>query len=126
MVGHYINPRIGHLRLDQLRPADLDTIYTDLAAHGGKKGQALSGKTVLEVHRVLANALNLAVDRELLDTNPALRSRPPRSDTRSAVAAIWTASQLAQYLDVVRHQRLFPALHLVAHTPASVAARPPG
>jgi integrase len=116
MIDRYINPRIGHQRLHQLRPADLDATYTDLAARGGKNGQALSRKTVLEVHRVLANALDLAVDRELLDTNPAHRARPPRPDTRSTVPAIWTATQLAGYLDTVRHLRLFPALHLVAYT----------
>lgn len=116
MIERYINPRIGHHRLDQLRPADLDAIYTDLATSGGKNGQALSRKTVLEVHRVLANALDLAVDRELLDTNPAHRARPPRPDTRSTIPAIWTATQLAHYLQSVSHHRLFPALHLVAHT----------
>ncbi len=116
MISHYIVPRIGHLRIDQVRPADLDAVYADLASCGGKKRQALSRKTVLEVHRVLANALDLAVDRELLDTNPALRARPPRPDSRSAVPAIWTAAQLATYLPGVQHLRLFPALHLVAHT----------
>ena len=116
MIDHYINPRIGHHRLDQLRPADLDATYTDLSVRGGKNGQALSRKTVLEVHRVLANALDLAIDRELLDTNPAHRARPPKPDTRSTVPAIWTAAQLAAYLHGVSHHRLFPALHLVAHT----------
>lgn len=116
MIDRYINPRIGQQRLDRLRPADLDATYTDLSVRGGKNGQALSRKTVLEVHRVLANALDLAIDRELLDTNPAHRARPPRPDTRSTIPAIWTASQLASYLDIVRRHRLFPALHLVAHT----------
>lgn len=116
MIDHYINPRIGNLRLDQIRPADLDATYTDLSVRGGKKGQALSRKTVLEVHRILANALDLAIDRELLDVNPAHRARPPRPDTRSTIPAIWTASQLATYLHNVSHHRLFPALHLVAHT----------
>lgn len=65
---------------------------------------------------MLANALDLAVDRELLDANPARRARPPRPATRSAVPAIWTAAQLAEYLRAVEHHRLSPALHLVAHT----------
>lgn len=116
MIDHDIGPRIGHLRLEALRPADLDAAYADLTTCGGKHGQALSRKTVLEVHRVLANALDLAVDRELLDANPARRARPPRPATRSAVPAIWTAAQLAEYLRAVEHHRLSPAQHLVAHT----------
>ena len=116
MIDRYINPRIGQQRLDRLRPAHLDAIYTDLATNGGRKGQGLSRKTVLDVHRVLSNALDLAVDRELLDTNPAHRARPPRPDTHSTVPAIWTATQPADYRATVGHHRLFPALHLVAHT----------
>lgn len=116
MIGHYVVPRIGHLRLDQLRPADLDAVYADLATRGGMRGQPLAPKTVLEVHRVLSNALDLAVDRELLDANAAHRARPARPDTRSTVAAIWTACQLADYLGAVRNHRLSPSLHLVAHT----------
>ena len=42
--------------------------------------------------------------------------RPPRPATRSTVPAIWDAQQLAQFLQAARVLRLYPALHLVAHT----------
>ena len=116
MIDHNITPRIGAIRLDALRAADLDACYANLIANGGRRRQGLSPKTVLEIHRVISNALDLAVDRQLIDTNPARRARPPRPTTRSTVAAIWDAQQLAQFLHAARHLRLFPALHLVAHT----------
>ena len=60
--------------------------------------------------------VNLAVDRQLIDTNPARQARPPKPTSRSAVPAIWNAQQLAQFLRTARRLRLYPALHLVAHT----------
>lgn len=116
MIDHNIEPRIGRLRLDALRPEDLDSCYADLVANGGRRRQGLSAKTVLEIHRVISNALDLAVDRQLIDTNPARRARPPRPASRSTVPAIWNAQQLSEFLDAANHLRLYPALHLVAHT----------
>ncbi|MGA7758903.1 MAG: site-specific integrase [Ilumatobacteraceae bacterium] len=116
MIDHNITPRIGAIRLDALRPADLDACYADLTNNGGRRRQGLAPKTVLEIHRVISNALDLAVDRQLIDTNPARRARPPRPTSRSTVPAIWDAQQLAQFLHAARHLRLYPALHLVAHT----------
>ncbi|MEE9416308.1 MAG: hypothetical protein V3V01_13575 [Acidimicrobiales bacterium] len=75
-----------------------------------------AAKTVLEIHRVISNSLDLPVDRQLLDTNPAKRARPTRRAARSSVPAIWTASQLGEFLEVTKTKRLYPALHLVAHT----------
>ena len=116
MIDNNIAPRIGAIRLDRLLPADLDACYIDLLANGGRRHQGLSSKTVLEIHRVVSNALDLAVDRELIDTNPARLSRPPRRSTRSTVPGIWTAAQLASFLRSTTAPRLAPALHLVAHT----------
>lgn len=115
MIDHNIAPRIGMIRLDALRPADLDALYTDLRISGGRRRAGLAPKTVLEIHRVICNALDLAVDRQLIDINPAHRSQPPRPSNRSTVPAIWNALQLAQFLQITRHLRLHPALHLVAH-----------
>ena len=46
MIDHNIAPRIGPLRLDALRPADLDACYSDLIANGGRRRKGLSAKTV--------------------------------------------------------------------------------
>ncbi len=116
MIDHNIAPRIGQLRLDTLRRADLDACYADLIANGGRRRQGLSAKTVLEIHRVISNALDLAIDRQLIAANPAHRARPPRPSGRSDVPAIWNAAQLNKFLKVARPKRPYPALRLVAHT----------
>lgn len=59
MINHNIASRIGMIRLDTLRPADLDGLYPDLIASGGCRREKLAPKTVLEVHRVICNALDL-------------------------------------------------------------------
>ena len=115
IVDNNTAPRIGHIRLGRLRTIDLNVCYEDLLHSGGRCRQGSTPKTVLEVHRVVSNALGLAVDRQLIDTNPALRARPPRQTGRSTIPQIWSASELAEYLDFIDHRRLYPALHLVAH-----------
>lgn len=86
MIDNNIAPPIGKIRLDGLRSVDLDACCTDFA-----------------------------VDRQLIDTDPAHRARPPKPSGQSTVAAIWTAEQLSRFLQAARRQRLYPALHLVAH-----------
>jgi integrase len=90
MIDHNIAPRVGTIRLDALRPEDLDACYGDLTANGGCR-QGLAAKSVLELHRVICNALDLAVDRQLIDLNPSRRGRPPKPTSRPTVPAIWNA-----------------------------------
>lgn len=116
MIDHNIAPRVGTIRLDALRPDDLDACYGDLIANGGRRRQGLAPKSVLEIHRVIFNALDLAVDRQLIDANPARRARPPKPTNRSAVPAIWNAQQLGRFLTAANRLRFYPALHLIAHT----------
>lgn len=92
MIDHNIAPRIGTIRLDALRPADLDALYSDLRTNGGRRRVGLAPKTVLEIHRVISNTLDLAVDRHLIDINPAHRSRPPRPSNRSTCRPSGTPS----------------------------------
>ncbi len=116
MIDKNIRPRIGHIQLHALRPEDLDAFYQDVLIHGGRRRDGLSPKTVLEIHRIISNALDLAVDRHLIRLNPATNARPPRPCRRSTAATVWTADQLRHCLDAARLRRLYPALHLVAYT----------
>jgi len=116
MLEKNVAPIIGDIALDQLRPDDLDALTQHLLRHGGRRKAGLAPKTVLEIHRTVSNALDLAVDRRLIDTNPATQARPPRPDRRSTVPAIWDATQLAAFLAHAAAKRLYPALHLTAYT----------
>jgi integrase len=115
-VDHYIDPAMGTVPLRRLRVDHLDTLYADLATTGGRHGTGLAPKTVLEVHTILRAALDAATDRHLVERNVAhaARARLPRA--RPTIARAWSAAELATFLDHARGQRLYPALHLTAHT----------
>src|SRR5215469_17525701 len=73
-IDHYIVPRIGHMRLQSLRPAAISKLDRDLAEHGGRDGRLLAAWTISHVHRTLRKALADAVQVEqLLAVNPAER-----------------------------------------------------
>jgi len=115
-VDRYILPALGDIPLRRLRLDHLEGFYAGLAATGGRHGRGLAPKTVREVHMIIRAALDLAVRRELLGQNVADKAhlRPTRAG--DAVARTWTDTELAQFLDAARSHRLYPALHLAAHT----------
>ena len=115
-VEHYVAPAIGHVPLRRLRADHLDDLYDRLATTGGRHGDGLAPKTVLEVHMILRAALDLAVQRHLLDHNVAHSAHGRRRRSGTAPARAWTAAELALFLSMARGQRLYPALHLAAHT----------
>jgi integrase len=99
-----------------LRVDHLEELYLRLATDGGKQGQALAPKTVLDVHMIIRAALEAAMDRQLLDRNVAhaAHARLPRAG--GTAARVWTASELGQFLDASQPHRRHPLLHLTAHT----------
>ena len=117
IVQNYLLPHLGDVALASLRPDHLDHLYEQLLNRGGKDGGALSPKTVHEVHLIVRNALDLALHRQLVDRNVALVVHSPRRRGGGiGVARVWSAQELATFLDFARTQRLFPAIHLAAHT----------
>jgi integrase len=117
-VERYITPRIGGLRLQSLRPAMLSKLYRDLAERGGQDGGPLSASTVSHVHRTLRKALTDAVRVEqVLATNPAERAKLPRT-RRGEPGTIWSAAQLAAFLDQAAGHRLAAFFRLAAYTGA--------
>lgn len=93
-----IAPRIGGIRLRDLRPADLDSLYADLRQRGGDGATALSPRSVWYAHAILHRALKVAVEKDLLITNPADKSRPPRS--RQKEQAFLTPEQAVRLIEV--------------------------
>ncbi len=115
-LEHYLAPAIGHVPLRRLRADHLDTLYEQLATTGGRHGDGLAPKTVLEVHMIVRAALDLAVQRRLLDHNVAHSGHGRRRHAQISPARAWSASELAAFLSAARRQRLYPALHLAAYT----------
>src|SRR4051794_26637910 len=76
----HILPALGHVRLQQLTPDQLDRFYADQLAGGrlsGKKS-SLAPKTVRHLHTVLHRALADAVRKNLVVRNVADAADPPK------------------------------------------------
>jgi integrase len=115
-VERYINPALGDVPLRRLRADHLDALYDALATTGGRSGNGLAPKTIQEVHMIVRAALDQAVERELVGRNVAHGARARRRPPTRAAARAWNAQELRTFLAAARHHRLYPALHLAAHT----------
>lgn len=78
IVEQNIKPHLGHIRLCDLKPMEIQRFYSLLLREGRKKGGGLSPLTVQHVHRLLRKALHQAVRWEILDRNPADGADSPR------------------------------------------------
>lgn len=79
IVRLHIKPALGGVRLSQLQPAHIQRFYTRTLESGRiANGQSLSSTTVLQMHRVLSEALKHAFRLGLIAHNPAQATTAPR------------------------------------------------
>ena len=81
-VNRYINPLLGHRRLDKLTPEHISEAWASLAANGcpGKVGaKPLSSTTLHQAHVILARALKVAMQRGHLTRNVATLIDAPQA-----------------------------------------------
>ena len=89
MLETRLLPYFGHFYINKIKPTDIMKFYdllekdTQLARkksnNGSKTLKPLSGKTILEHHRLLLAMLHRAVYWQLIVTNPAERVQPPKA-----------------------------------------------
>ena len=89
MLETRILPYFGHFYINKIRPTDIMKFYdllekdTQLVRKKGNNGsktkKPLSGKTILEHHRLLRAMLHKAVYWQLIVANPAERVQPPKA-----------------------------------------------
>lgn len=117
-IDLHVLPHLGRVPLRHLRPDHLERLYADLLATGhAQRVGGLDNKTVLEIHMVLRRALDDAVRRGMLLTNPAaVAHAPKRRPLASAASRAWNAQQLRAFLDSAVDHRLHAALWLSANT----------
>lgn len=112
--GHII-PNIGAIRLQHLTGTDIEQLYRDLREQGRRKGKGLSERTILHVHRVLAQILKSAVKKRYVQNNPMaeVEAVPKPED---ADIEILTDGQLAKLLQSLKGKRLYVPVLLAAST----------
>ena len=111
----HVIPHVGHIALDKLSPRQIQGMETTLLKSGRRDGAGgLSAQTVLNVHRVLFQALRHALRLGLLQRNPAEAVEPPRASRYQARTMDWDDVQ--QFLEAARESPHYPLFILALHT----------
>lgn len=107
-IDQYIIPWLGAIKLAELTPLQIQTLYNRLLKPDQKEVRPLSAKTVRNVHGVLHKALEQAVQVGYMRTNPASACKPPRV-TKAEIKPL-DASQISAFLKVAQghpHEYLY-------------------
>jgi integrase len=100
-IDNFLVPAIGSIRIDQLTPHDLDSLY----ASAQTKERPLAPATIRRYHAIIAAALNQAVKWEWLVVSPASKVTlpalkntqpdiPSPQEVRDLIAACYALSEL--------------------------------
>jgi integrase len=99
-------PLIGDVLLSKLKAIRISAAYTKALATGRRDSKGgLSPRTVVHMHRVLRQALQQAVDWEMLARNPTDKIKPPKVEKKEMRAL--DASETAELLEAIRPTRMF-------------------
>lgn len=118
-LRNYILPALGSWKLQDLRTAELDQLYTRLLRRGGSGGKPLSLTTVHHVHTQLVKMLNDAERKGLIIRNVARQAdAPSMSAARQARGemSVWTPAELSAFLAHSSESRSGPLMRLMAMT----------
>lgn len=105
VVRTRLMPKLGSLRLTELRAVAIDRLLRDLSARG------LSSRTVQYTRAVLRSALTHALRRHLVERNEAALASPPRL-VQQEIQPL-SPDEIKSLLAQVRHDRL-NALYVLA------------
>ncbi|MGE3077241.1 MAG: tyrosine-type recombinase/integrase [Dehalococcoidia bacterium] len=109
-VEKHIIPHLGTLHLRDLRPLHVQQL------HRRCRDEGLAPATIRQHHRVLARALKLGVQWQLLPSNPAGDVNAPR--VARAELPTLSAEQAQSFLDAAQPDRMFPFAFLALQTGA--------
>ena len=108
MIEPYIIPSLGCLKLKDLSPVHVRSLYRD------KLDSGLSAATVRKIHNVLRKALKQAVMDGLIPRNVCEAVRPPKVERKEITPL--DRDQARALLEAVRGDRLEALFLLAVHT----------
>ena len=101
-----VAPLLGNVLLPKLRAVQISAAYSKALAEGRRNGKdGLAPRTVVHMHRILRQALQQAVDWEMLARNPTDKLKPPKVEQAKMRAL--DASETAALLEAIWPYRLF-------------------
>lgn len=116
-IRNYVDPTIGGMTLQSIRPHHLKAWATELLRSGGTRKAGLSPATVRKVGVILKEALVAAVeDYEYLSINPAANLKLPKPKRRPG--AVWTVEEAQRFAKAAAQHRLTTLYTLLIATGA--------
>jgi len=112
-INQYINPRIGLIEIENLKPIILQNLYYDLLDTGRQRGditKPLNAKTVLQTHRILHKAFKNAVQLEVINSNPSDSVELPKK--KKYKYNIILGDELKQFLESFKGLHVYDAVML--------------
>jgi integrase len=101
-----VAPLLGQIALTKLRPEEISAAYAKALKVGRRDGAGgLSPRTVHHMHRILKQALAIAVRWRMLTRNPADSADPPKVERRRMTAL--DTAETVRLLDHFRDTRMF-------------------
>jgi integrase len=104
LADRQIIPHLGEIKLQKLRPEDLERWHKALASSG------LSARTIRHAHRLLATMLVRALENGVLSKNAAKIRKPPRVEQREV--EILRPEQIPGLLDALAGSWVHPVAAL--------------
>ena len=96
-IDTYLKPRIGNLKLSELKPQRVARVVADLSsAVGMKSKKPLSAKTVRNIIGTLSKAMNDAVKHQVIVRNPCVGIDRPKWE-RPEIRP-WDSEQVARFV----------------------------
>ena len=97
-----ILPNLGHLKLANIKPLNIQAFYNSLTQPGAKSdGGAYSPTSVKRYHSALSSVLNKAVEWELIGSNPATKTSIPKQKAVSDSVKCFTPEQAITFLNAL-------------------------
>ncbi|MBX4271986.1 site-specific integrase [Clostridium estertheticum] len=109
LINTYIAPRLGAIKLDKLKPLDLQSFYNYL-----QNDLKLSGTTALHCHEVINVSLKHAVQWQMLNRNIASSVQRPKKAKKEML--VLTAEQTNMLLERIKNLSLYIPVLLAVTT----------
>jgi integrase len=120
IARYRIKPNLGHIKVRDLRPGHVAQMYVELRKPGanrrGRGDRRLSETSLQHTHDTLNNVIEYAIRQRLVAYNLMSDVDRPQRDPRAM--RVWSAPELAAFLDTARDDRLYPLLRLASHSGA--------
>ena len=107
-VRLYIVPYLGKLKLEKLRPLDIEHMLSKMRKAGKSASRCAYTRLVLKM------ALQQGVRWQMLPRNVAEAVRPPKVERKDM--QVWTPQQVATFLDTAQAHRMYTAFYLALMT----------